>query len=176
MAMSKSRSDKGRSQSSGPGKDELRALLDEMTVIDANGLVGKPSDRPRHRSDEADAAWRELLGPLLDDTQVRELLKVSSKDLRAMVDEHALLALLTKAGETLYPRFQFAEDGRVYPDLRRILAIFDGVVVTTYTVASWLKGPKEYLGGVTPIRWLELGRDPAPVIAGAEVAAARLVR
>lgn len=172
--MAMSRSDKGRSRSRRAGTDELRAMPDEMAVIDANGLAGHRSDRQRYRSDEADAAWRELLGPLLDDTQVRELLKVSSQDLHAMVDEHALLALPTKAGETVYPRFQFTAEGRVYPALPRILAIFDGAVVTTYSVASWLKGPKDYLGGLTPIRWLELERDPESVIAGAEVAAARL--
>lgn len=105
---------------------------------------------------------------------MQQRLGVSNQTLRTLAEKNELLALSTTSGEVVYPDFQFNKAGRVYPDLPRILAIFDGAVVTAYTIASWLKGPKDYLGGVTPIRWLELERDPALVIAGAEVAAARL--
>jgi hypothetical protein len=54
------------------------------------------------------------------------------------------------------------------------MRIFDGIAMTPYTIASWLVGPKDYLEGETPIRWLQLERDVDPVIEGAEVAAARL--
>jgi hypothetical protein len=107
---------------------------------------------------------------------MQQRLGVSMQTLHQLVGKNQLLALPTNSGEAVFPDFQLNKAGRVYPDLPRILAIFDGSVVTSYTIASWLKGPKDYLGGVTPIRWLELDRDPEPVIAGAEVAAARLAR
>ena len=87
-----------------------------------------------------------------------------------------LLALPTREGDVVYPAYQFNKTGTVYPDIERNISIFDGVVATPYTIASWLRGPKKYLGGNAPIQWLELERDPEPVLAGAEVAAARLAR
>ena len=91
-----------------------------------------------------------------------------------MVRRKQLLALPTLIGQVVYPAFQFGEQGGVYPSIERILRIFDGIALTPYTIASWLRGPKDYLEGETPMRWLELERSADPVIAGTEVAAARL--
>lgn len=124
---------------------------------------------------EDDKRWREVLGPLLGVDEVQQRLGLSSRrELDKMVRRNQLLALPTPDGQIVYPAFQFDEHGRVYPSIERIMRIFDGIVQTPYTVASWLRGPKDYLEGETPIRWLQLERDDDPVIAGAEVAAARL--
>jgi hypothetical protein len=48
------------------------------------------------------------------------------------------------------------------------------VVETPYTIASWLKSPKESLEGETPLRWLERGSKPDLVIEAAKLTAARL--
>jgi hypothetical protein len=120
-------------------------------------------------------AWRRVLGPLLSVDEVQQRLGlVSQREVAELVRRKQLLALPTREGRIVYPAFQFDEQGRVFPDIERIIRIFDGIALTPYTIASWLNGPKDYLDGETPIRWLQLERDVDPVIAGAEVAAARL--
>lgn len=152
---------------------DVPVVLKRVTSEDQTDSPGPPEEL-RDSRPEDERTWREFLGPLLTSAQMQQRLGVSVRTLHRLVEKNQLLALPTNSGESVYPDFQFNKAGRVYTDLPRVLSIFDGVVVTSYTIASWLKGPKDYLGGVTPIRWLELERDPAPVIAGAEVAAARL--
>jgi hypothetical protein len=151
----------------------VRVVLKRVSSEGEADSPGSPEELRDGRSED-ERTWREFLGPLLTSTQTQQRLGVSIQTLHQLVGKHELLALPTTSGEAVYPDFQFNRAGRVYPDLPRILAIFDGVVATSYTIASWLKGPKDYLGGEAPIRWLALERDPEPVIAGAEVAAARL--
>jgi transcriptional regulator with XRE-family HTH domain len=121
------------------------------------------------------ALWKRLLGPILTMKQVQRLLRLqTSEEVNELVNQRRLLALPAEHGVVRYPAFQFTDAGEVYPTIPTILEIFDGAVETQYTVASWLQSPKEYLEGNTPIGWLERGRDPDRVIAGAEQAAARL--
>jgi hypothetical protein len=142
--------------------------------------MSKPSLHARPGSEnewspEHDGAWREVLGPLLSIDEAQQRLGlVSHREVLEMAHRKQLLALPTREGRVVYPAFQFDAQGRVYPSIERIMRIFDGVVATPYTIASWLVGPKDYLEGETPIRWLQLERDVDPVIEGAEVAAARL--
>jgi hypothetical protein len=143
-------------------------------------VMSKPSLQEHQSSDQAwapeyDGSWREVLGPLLSIDEVQQRLGlVSHRDVDEMVRRKQLFALPTRGGRVVYPAFQFDEQGRVYPSIERIMRIFDGIALTPYTIASWLRGPKDYLEGETPIRWLQLERDVDPVIAGAEVAAAQL--
>jgi hypothetical protein len=147
------------------------------SVTELNALLKQILEWGTTRAATDEAEREEFFGPLLDSEEVRRRLGVSStQEVVELVRSGKLLVLPSREGELIYPAFQFSDEGNVYPEIERITAIFDGVVVTPITIASWLRGPKEYLEGLSPMRWLELGRDPEPVIAGAEVAAARLAR
>ena len=121
-----------------------------------------------------DKPWRDLLGPLLSSEDVQRLLGTQTRqEFNALVRQKRLLALPTKRG-VVFPAFQFTSDGTPHPAIATVVDILADRVATPYTIASWLKSPKDDLGGETPMRWLELERDPERVIAAAQVTAARL--
>jgi hypothetical protein len=149
----------------------------DVSIQETNALLRRLLDRWTRQEAEDDAEWTEFFGPLLDAQQAAPILGVKSvESVAEMARDGKLLALPTRDGRVVFPAFQFGKAGAVYPEIERIIAIFADIVVTPYTIASWLLGPKEYLQGHSPIRWLELGGDPERVIAGAEVAAARLAQ
>src|SRR3954447_1247395 len=73
-----------------------------------------------------------------------------------------------------YPAFQFSPNGRLYPEIAKILEIFSDVVETPYTIASWLVSPQDLLEGETPIAWLRAGKDSSQVLAAAQRSAGEL--
>jgi hypothetical protein len=129
------------------------------------------------REDDDERAWNDLLGPLLSGEEVKR--RIHARSLREVADlvrSGKLLSVPSQRDELVYPAFQFTKDGKVYPEIEVVIEILGEVVATPYSIASWFVGPKDYLEGQPPIRWLQLERDPAPVIAGAEATAARLSR
>ena len=119
--------------------------------------------------------WRELLGRLLSISEVQQLIGAKTvREVSGLVETKRLLALPTKRSGLLFPAFQFTHDGRLNPTIGDVIAILADSVVTPYMIASWLKSPNDDLGGASPVRWLELGRDPSRVLAEARVVAARL--
>src|SRR5687767_7828617 len=98
--------------------------------------------------------WRDLLGPLLDHHDVQRRLGLdAAEDIGDLVDSNRLLAVPTDEGDELYPEFQFEPGGNINPTIGRVLAILGPVVVTHYTIASWLRSPREDLGGRAPVEW-----------------------
>jgi hypothetical protein len=129
------------------------------------------------RRDESRRVWEAFLGPLLSREQVRRLLRVESdQEVEDLVQGKQLLALPTDEGNTVYPAFQFGQNGKPYPAIARVIELLDSVAITPYTIASWLMSPKPYFGGTSAIRWLEMGRDPRRVVAEARLAAAHMAR
>jgi hypothetical protein len=123
----------------------------------------------------AEAVWGRHLGPLFDVEQVKTLLAVGSRQaVSDLAKRGRLLALDASGGRKLYPAFQFGPDGRPYPELAQVLALFEGAVETPYTVASWLVSPQDLLEGETPAAWMRARRDPEPLHEAARRAAAAL--
>jgi hypothetical protein len=133
-----------------------------------------PAGALRPPAGDGEERWRALLGPLLDRVEVQQRLGLGAADVRTMEAGGRLLALPTESGDVVFPAFQFGPDGKVEPTIGRVLAILLPVVVTPYTVASWLRSPRDDLGRQTPLDWLAAGHDPDQVIAAAELTAARL--
>ena len=119
--------------------------------------------------------WRRHLGPVLSRQQVVEALGVAGgTGVDELVERGQLLGLPTLGQELIFPAFQFGDDGQLIPGLPAILAAFDGVVISPYTIASWFVTPQIALGRRTPVTWLRRGKDPEQVKEAARRSAARL--
>jgi hypothetical protein len=121
----------------------------------------------------SEAAWRQLLGPLLDTAQVRAIL--NPEDRQDDPSKRArLLVLPGFDGRKLYPAFQLDLNGRPYPEIAAIVEIFSDAIETPYTIASWLLSPQDLLEGETPIAWLQAGKDSTQVLEAAQRSAVKL--
>ncbi len=133
-----------------------------------------PGDLGRRAASLAvsEAAWRKVLGPLLETGQIQRLL--SPRDVSDLTRKGCLLVLPGFGGRNLYPAFQLGPDGP-YPEIAKILAIFSDVIETPYTVASWLVSPQDLLNGETPVAWLRAGKDSSLILAAAQRSPASLI-
>jgi hypothetical protein len=153
----------------------LRMFLQRRRAESAATAEAEETGDPQPTVEEQ--SWREFLGPLLTREKAKQRIGIASdSEIDALVSTTQLLALPTSSGEFVYPEFQFSRDGVVYPGIEQVLKIFSDVVATPYTIASWLRGPKDYLEGNSPIEWLAREQELEPVIKGAELAAALLAQ
>ncbi len=94
--------------------------------------------------------WDSLLGPVLRGRGAAARLGLSEVDLAELVARRGLLELRTADGFAVYPVFQF--DGhQVVRGLDEVLAIFEPLAVTPWTLAGWFVTRSEDLGGLSPI-------------------------
>lgn len=125
----------------------------------------------------AEAVWGRHLGPLLDAEQVRTLLGVGSRQaVSDLAKRGRLLVLDASGGRKLYPSFQFASNGRPYPEIATVIEIFADAVETAYTIASWFVSPQDRLDRETPASWMRSGREPEPLVEAARRAASQLAQ
>jgi hypothetical protein len=115
--------------------------------------------------------WRDRLGAFLDRPSIQKQLGVSDEEFDRLNAKGRVLGLPTAEG-IRYPEFQFNKQGGIDPTVAAVVGIFDRVVATPYTTASWLHGRK--FDGKTVHEWLDAGGDPETVIRAAENAAADL--
>lgn len=121
------------------------------------------------KQDADDQAWAEQLGPAYRQGDVARLL---DKSRQAVSADRGLLRLHMRDGEIAYPVFQF--DGRrQLSGIREIVRIFEPVVATAWTTASWLTSPAPELDERTPLALLRGGRQE-PVVALARRTASTL--
>ena len=115
------------------------------------------------------------MGRLLDEAEAKRILNLKSiAEVRELSAKGVLLSLDTSGKRTLYPAFQFAANGRPYPEISRVLAIFSGAADSSYTIASWLVSPHPLLEQRTPAEWMHAGRDPELLFEAARRSAAPL--
>jgi hypothetical protein len=123
----------------------------------------------------ARAVWERHLGTMLDGRQVQELLGVQTRQaVNDLMKRRRLLGLPVKPRRWAFPSFQFSSSGRPYDALPDVLAAFDGVVASPYTVASWFVSPHPLLDNKAPAAWLKSGRDPDVVRQAARRSAASM--
>jgi len=145
-----------------------------------------PGDAPEIQDPEAlgrraallavsEMVWGQVLGPLYDVEQVQTILKVKTRQaVSDLAKRGRLLALDGSGGRKLYPAFQFGPNGRPYPEIAKVLEIFEGIVETPYTIASWFVSPQDLLEGETPMAWLRAGKDSSQLLAAARRSAGEL--
>jgi hypothetical protein len=114
----------------------------------------------------ADAAWAAQIGPVLTEPDVGRLLDVPAVDLA----RRRLLRVRTRDGAVGYPAFQF-DGARALPGLEDVIAVFDGVVSSPLTVASWLTAPRAELAGRCHADLLRDGDVERVVVAARQTAA-----
>jgi hypothetical protein len=122
----------------------------------------------------ADSVWDRHLGPMFHVKHVKSLLGVSSRQAVSDLSKRGRLLALDAGGGKRYPAFQFGQNGRPYPEMAEILPLFDQVVETPFTTASWLVSPNPLLGDESPAAWMRAGGKPARLLEAARRATARL--
>jgi hypothetical protein len=123
----------------------------------------------------ASSVWSRHLDGLLNAEQVRELLRVTSRQaVHDLVRRGRLLRVEDSAGRARYPANQFDEHGRPFAVVTEVIEAFDPAKVSSWTIASFLGSPQRELDGQTPQHWLLAGCDPEPVRTAAQRIAARL--
>lgn len=151
----------------------------ELEAIDPDGKLVDRVDDPQSAVRRAvmqvlaEAQWSADIGPFYDGDAVRHLLGREGGALsrQAVNKRRGLLALRTGSGRVVYPAFQF--DGRSpVAGLREVLAVFEDVPVSRWTLASWLSNPARGLGGRSPIADLRSGNVDTVVAAAGRWAAA----
>lgn len=131
--------------------------LAELGITGDEEELGDPAELGRRAAVLAasDVVWRKHLGPSYSSRQVRELLRIGSRQaVSDLVKRHRLLALPTRDGRLAFPAFQFTASGRPLPGLPPILSVFADAVESPYTVASWFVTAEPLLEGKTPAEWL----------------------
>jgi hypothetical protein len=121
--------------------------------------------------------WRRHLGALLSTKQVRDLMRIGSRQaISERVKRRRLLAVPASDGRPQFPAFQFTQAGRPLPGLHLILEQFAGAVATPFTTASWFVTPEPLLEEKTPAEWLRTGGSPDLAVEAASRYVKRLRR
>jgi hypothetical protein len=117
-------------------EEALEEAIEDRSLPEDAPELQDPRDLGRRAASLAvsEAAWRKVLGPLLETGQIQRLL--SAQDVSDLTKRGCLLVLPGFGGRKLYPAFQLSPDGSPYPELAKILKIFSDVVETPYTIAS----------------------------------------
>lgn len=143
----------------------LADLAAELAVRDPDGSRLRRVDDPHALAREAAeqavdtaAIWHEHLGAFYDVEGVRRLLGRSGRPVskQAVSKRRGLLALRTGSGRVVYPSFQF-RDGGPLAGIEQVLAVLPEVLVSRWTVASWLVSPQPDLDGDRPLDVLAAG-------------------
>ncbi len=149
---------------------DLGITGEEEDLADAEGL-----GRRAALLAASDILWRRHLGPTYSSMQVRQLMRIGTRQgVSDLATRRRLLALPDAEGHVRFPAFQFTSNGRPLPGMPAILAAFAGAAASPYTVASWFVTPDALLEGETPAQWLRVGREPSVAVEAAKRYAERL--
>lgn len=125
----------------------------------------------------AGTVWRRHLGPLLNTSQVADLLGVGTRQaVNDRVRRRRILAFPTGERDLAYPAFQFDDRGAPYPALAPVLEAFATARLSPLTTSSWFVTPQAQLDGDTPAGWLAEGGDSELLVVAARRSAARTLR
>lgn len=159
--------------------ESFERTLAELGVGNEDESVGDPAELGRRAALLAagELVWQRHLGPLLSTKQVRELMRIGSRQaISERVKRRRLLAVPASDGQPQFPAFQFTQAGRPLPALHLILELFAGAVATPYTTASWFVTPEPLLEDKTPAEWLRTGGSPDLAVEAASRYVTRLRR
>jgi hypothetical protein len=114
-----------------------------------------------------------VCGPFYDTAGLVTWLGLSRQAVHHRAKAGLVLGCKTADGRTVYPAWQFTEEGATIPYLAEVLGVLRAGTDSPWTHALWLGAPANDLDGSTPAEWLTAGNDPARVLAAARADAAR---
>lgn len=108
-----------------------------------------------------------VVGPVYDAAGVADWLGISRQAAHKAARTGRMLGCLTADRRTVFPVWQFADDGTLVRHFREVLTAL-AEVLDPWRAALWLAAPAQYLpGNRSAIAWLSTGGDPQPVLAAA---------
>lgn len=132
-------------------------------VTDVDGVASEAAEQAVDTAD----TWTEHLGGFYDAAAVGKVLSRDGRPLsrQAVHKRKGLLALGTGSGRVVYPVFQFVGHGPL-PGLDAIQQVLPEMLVSRWTLASWLMSPRPAWDGQSPVQLLREG-SVEPVLAAA---------
>lgn len=98
------------------------------------------------------------MGPFYDADGLRKWLRYSRAELASLEESRDIFFVTTSDGYSLYPAFQFDAQGRLLPQLRKLLEGLDPDRDDAWGDAVWLNDAAEDLDGLTPAQALRTSR------------------
>jgi hypothetical protein len=160
----------GASEGGGPeAEKELRARILELIERMVPDLK-IPSDAAAilaRRNATRRAELLEEFGALTGEQIAEERSRATNRHaLAARWRKEGRLFGVPHRGQTVYPGFQFDDDGGVRAVIREVLEALPRAQMSDWEVALWWTSANGWLGGQRPADLL--GGDPAPLVAAAE--------
>lgn len=157
--------------SEGPGADDeaalharVRALIEQMVPdlelpSDAAALLARRNAKRR-------AELLQEFGALSGEQVAAERSRAANRHaLAARWRKEGKLFGVPYRGQTLYPAFQFADDGALRPAIAEVLAALPRERMSNWELALWWTAANGWLGGRRPVELLD--DDPQALVAAA---------
>lgn len=113
-----------------------------------------------------------LVSPVWSSRRTAQALDIAPEELLARQRSGSLLAVRTTDGDEFHPAFQFQERGGRTEVKPGLVPLFRSLrEYSPWAVAVLLRTPSPELQDMTPLEWLEAGRDPSAVAALGETVA-----
>lgn len=159
---------------------EIRAMFakwvseqGEVTSKDVDQLLA----RVRAVIQPAPKVLDDHVGPFYDTSGLRSWTGTSRQAIHAKVQRNRLIACQLEDGSWVYPAWQFDNRGTPKPALVHVWRELRGPAedphADPWTCALWMRAPHPDLDGMTPVEWIDDGRQAEAVLTLAQHDAAR---
>lgn len=155
----------------------IQQFREQLSVLEKSGQQSTREDpalvarRLTNVIPRETSVWNDKIGPFFTADGVVTLLGITKQAVSKQADAGKLLRLRTPDHRTVYPTFQFREDGVSLPHLASVLHALERGVNDPWTWALWLNTPTRTFDGRSAVEMLWAGSVPE-VVAAAEHAAA----
>jgi pSer/pThr/pTyr-binding forkhead associated (FHA) protein len=117
-------------------------------------------------------SWQQAIGPMLPASKIEAERSSGRGGVATATRTAILLFALDREGQTVYPAFQFDEDGTPFLAVEPCLREFLTSGLDPYTTAAWFVTPQRSLEGLTPADWMHGGGTDAVLVEAARRSAA----
>lgn len=124
--------------------------------LSALGSLEAVADKMVAALPDAGTAWGSVIGPVYTSKGLQQWLMISRQAINQHVQEHRILRLTTADDVSVFPSFQFDDQGGRLPHLRDVLNTLAQGVDDAWTWAAWLNTPDS--DGVTQAEKLRHGK------------------
>jgi len=90
---------------------------------------------------DAGAAWREVVGPVYTSQGLQKWLGITRQAISQHAQSRRFLRLITADGVSVFPSFQFDDEGQYLPHAKDVLDALAQGIDDPWTWATWLNTP-----------------------------------